>query len=218
MKIKISLFIALILPAIVLGQAPDPTRFAEEVETIEQKDFNIDQNKPIVVFTGSSSVRMWTDVPNYYPQVNAINTAIGGSHYTDLIFYQQELIYDFAPEKIFIYEGDNDIDAGFSPSEILGTAAYLYAQIRQKLPDTQIYLLTPKPSISRWHLKEEYEAFNSLLEDFCKYDENLYFVDVWTPMLNDDGVVRDDIFISDNLHMNETGYKIWGNVLGNFLK
>ena len=40
-------------------------------------------------------------------------------------------------------------------------------------------------------------------------DEGLDFIDVFTPMLGNDGKPRPDLFVADKLHMNETGYKVW---------
>lgn len=38
----------------------------------------------------------------------------------------------------------------------------------------------------------------------------VYYVDVATPFLNDDGSVMTDIFVEDNLHLNDLGNAIWG--------
>lgn len=215
---QLTLLLTLILTTSgIWAQNPDPTRFANEVDAIKNKEFNIDPKKPVVVFTGSSSVRMWKDVQAYYPQVNAINTGFGGSHFTDLIHYRKPLIFDLKPDKLFIYEGDNDISDNKSPAEVLAAAAYLFAEIRRELPDTKIYFISTKPSIARWKYKEQYEQLNALLAQFCEYDEMTYFVDVWTPMMGADNMVLSDIFLGDNLHMNEKGYAIWGRVIGKFL-
>jgi lysophospholipase L1-like esterase len=39
------------------------------------------------------------------------------------------------------------------------------------------------------------------------------FVDVWTPMLDENGEPKKDIFLGDRLHMNAEGYKIWRETL-----
>ncbi len=208
--------VSFIFSSNVYGQ--DPLRFNAEIEVIKNKEFAIDQEKEVVVFTGSSSIRMWTDVQNYYPQINAINTGFGGSHFTDLIHYKDQLISRFNPDRIFIYEGDNDTDSDKTPEEILAAAAYLYGQLRAEFPEAKLYFISPKPSIARWHLQEKYMMVNSLLKQFCEFDKNLTFVDVWSPMIGDDGKPLPDVFIEDNLHMNEKGYSIWGKVIGEYLK
>lgn len=215
-KILLLLFVGFI-PFTQL-QAQDPARFQQEVERLVAKDFKIDENKETVVFTGSSSMRMWTDIQDAFPSVNAINTGFGGSQFSDLIYFRKELIFDYSPDRIFIYEGDNDIAEGKSPSEVLAGAAFLYAKITEQLPDSKIYFISAKPSISRWHLKAEYKQFNELLSEFCEFEESLMFVDVWKPMLNNEGNPKADIFLEDDLHMNSKGYEIWEKTLQPYLQ
>lgn len=210
--LSISLFISINV------SAQDHTRFQGEVDALNAKEFNIDPGKEVVVFTGSSSIRMWKDVQDFYPDINAINTGFGGSHFSDLFQYLDELIFRFDPDKVFIYEGDNDVAGEKKPIQILLHAAMVYGAVKTKLPDAKIYFISPKPSISRWHLKETYEETNSLLRDFCNANENLNYIDVWNPMLNGSGEPISDIFIEDDLHMNAKGYQIWGKVIGEYLK
>lgn len=210
--LSISLFISINV------SAQDHTRFQGEVDALNAKEFNIDPGKEVVVFTGSSSIRMWKDVQDFYPDINAINTGFGGSHFSDLFQYLDELIFRFDPDKVFIYEGDNDVAGEKKPIQILLHAAMVYGAVKTKLPDAEIYFISPKPSISRWHLKETYEETNSLLKDFCNANENLNYIDVWNPMLNGSGEPMSDIFIEDDLHMNAKGYQIWGKVIGEYLK
>lgn len=210
--LSISLFISINV------SAQDHTRFQGEVDALNAKEFNIDPGKEVVVFTGSSSIRMWKDVQDFYPDINAINTGFGGSHFSDLFQYLDELIFRFDPDKVFIYEGDNDVAGEKKPIQILLHAAMVYGAVKTKLPDAEIYFISPKPSISRWHLKETYEETNSLLKDFCNANENLSYIDVWNPMLNNSGEPMSDIFIEDDLHMNAKGYQIWGKVIGEYLK
>lgn len=43
------------------------------------------------------------------------------------------------------------------------------------------------------------------------------YADLWKPMLNKDKEPMDDIFIQDNLHMNEKGYAIWAKTIKKYL-
>lgn len=217
MYLKTSLVIIVILFIPFSGFAQDPTRFQGEVDHLKTKEFVIDDNKEIVVFTGSSSIRMWSNVDDLFSEVNAINTGFGGSHFSDLIHYRDELIFKHNPDKIFIYEGDNDIADGKSPSEIIAGAAFLFAQIKTKLPEAKVYFIAPKPSISRWHLHKEYEETIAMLKQFSSFDESVTFVNVWTPMLNENGEPKADIFIEDDLHMNSKGYEIWAKVIAPYV-
>ena len=44
------------------------------------------------------------------------------------------------------------------------------------------------------------------------------FVNVWSPMLDENKEVRKDIFLDDGLHMNQKGYDIWKKTIEPFLK
>tara|TARA_R110002096_G_scaffold435983_1_gene664834 strand:- start:10788 stop:11456 length:669 start_codon:yes stop_codon:yes gene_type:complete len=198
--------------------AQDPTRFQNEIDALNATEFKIDSKKEVVVFTGSSSVRMWKHVQEDFPFVNAINTGFGGSAMTDLQYYLNDLVFKYNPDKVFIYEGDNDISGSIAPEAVIKTTKEVVASIKAKLPNAQIYLISAKPSILRWSFEKQYMALNKLFEEYSAETEGVTFVDVWNPMLNKEGTPFDDIFLSDNLHMNKKGYVIWAKVVGKYLR
>ncbi len=170
-----------------------------------------------MVFAGSSSIRMWKDVQEYYPNYNVVNNGFGGSQFRDLLYFYRELILKQKPDILFIYEGDNDVAANKRSGLIQREAKELYKQIRQDLPETKIILISPKPSIARWSLKKKYEKLNRRLERYCNRNDNLDYADVWNAMLDEKGIVFQDIFIQDGLHMNKKGYDLWAKVIGKYL-
>jgi lysophospholipase L1-like esterase len=198
--------------------AQDPTRFKSEIEELVQKEHQFEPGKKLVLFTGSSSVRMWKDVAEYFPDYNMINHGFGGSHFSDLIYYYEELISKYNPDYLFIYEGDNDIASNKKPGKILKEAKKLVGHIQQDLPKTKVVLISPKPSVARWHLSKNYQKLNKKLERFAKKTDNLEYADVWSAMLDENDQVFTDVFLDDNLHMNKKGYDIWGKVIGEFME
>ena len=118
-----------------------------------------------------------------------------------------------------IYEGDNDISAGKTTIEIIHASDSLVQLIRSRLGSkTDIVFITPKPSKARWHLKEKYEAYNKALVLWSKKQYGVTVADLWTPMLDKNGIVFQDIFLADGLHMNKQGYDIWGKAIAPLLK
>ena len=106
-----------------------------------------------------------------------------------------------------------------TPEQIFASADSLLTRIRAKLPKTiKIYFISPKPSIVRWQLKDQYIDFNKKLKVWTQSKKNVYFIDVWTPMLNPDGSLKKELFIEDGLHMNRKGYNIWRTVIQQYLK
>jgi lysophospholipase L1-like esterase len=198
--------------------AQQPHRFEKEVKELVAGDSLVSKKK-LILFAGSSSIRMWKDLKADFPGHNVLNHGFGGSDMTDLLNYAKPLIVNYSPAKVFIYEGDNDVNAGKTPEQILAEADKLLMLLRAELPGrVKIIFISAKPSVARWHLKDKYEAFNRQLEQWTKTKKNVLYADVWTPMLDENGEVRKDLFIGDNLHMNRAGYDIWKIVIGRFLK
>ena len=54
---------------------------------------------------------------------------------------------------------------------------------------------------------------NEGMRGIANRERNVYYIDVATPMLRSDGRVRTDLFVADDLHMNQAGYDIWRNVV-----
>ena len=167
-------------------QGQDPLRFEAEVTLMEKNmDSLWDQNTPTLVFTGSSSIRMWADLQERFPDTQILNTGFGGSQASDLLFYLGPLILKYQPEQVFIYEGDNDLAEGKRPGQVLRTFKEIVEKIHHALPGIPIVLISAKPSISRWNLKRKYRRFNRRLERWTRRDPTLLYADVWNPMLTD---------------------------------
>jgi lysophospholipase L1-like esterase len=218
-QIKTCLVIILFLFfGILLSNAQDPNRFKEQVNELTNKEYDFSNDKKSVVFAGSSSIRMWKDVQTYFPDYNVINNGFGGSQFSDLLHFYNELILQPKPEILFIYEGDNDISDKKKPRKIMKEAKQLTEKIKKDLPETRIIFISPKPSIARVQLKNEYIKFNKKLKKYCQKQGDVGFADVWYPMLDSNRNVYKDVFLDDGLHMNKKGYDIWGNVIGKFLE
>ncbi|WP_289041315.1 GDSL-type esterase/lipase family protein [uncultured Zobellia sp.] len=191
--------------------------FKKEVETIVQKNDSLyNPSLESIVFTGSSSIRVWKDLQERFPEYQVLNSGFGGSQAVDLLEFTNDLILKYKPKKVFIYEGDNDIQSKKKPKEIINTLAEIQYIIFTESPQTQIVFISAKPSISRWKLRRKYKRLNRKMEKMTLTDNRLQYVDVWNPMLNG-RKVKQDIFVSDGLHMNSKGYEIWYTVLKDYV-
>lgn len=198
------------------NELPDPMRFAGEIELIKNKTFSKDKER--IVFTGSSSIRMWKDISAYYPEHQIINSGFGGAEMSDLLFHLDHTVLQFAPAKVFIYGGDNDVGSGRSISLVLEQAEEIAETIESKFPDCQIIFISAKPSVLRWYLNSTYEKFNQELEVLASKNSNRRYVNIWDVMLNDRRAVNPSLFIRDGLHMNKAGYDIWGQAIRPFVE
>jgi lysophospholipase L1-like esterase len=88
--------------------------------------------------------------------------------------------------------------------------------IRVALPSTRVSLIAAAPNPARWSQRVEQEAFNAMMKAYAtRYGHD--YIDVWTPMMGEDGTPSRDIYRDDRLHLNEAGYELWRGVVGPFL-
>ena len=218
MKNYLFLLVALCYGLSVNAQETEgPQRFETAVAIYEAEDKQQPFPEGAVLFVGSSSVRMWKSVDSDFPQVPVVNRGFGGSQFSDLLYYLDRLVTCYQPSKIFIYEGDNDISAGEKPQNILKEAIEVRERIARSLPGVPVMFIAAKPSVARWKLRKKYQQLNSMLAVYAAKTPATGFVNVWDPALDANGEVRKDIFLEDNLHMNDQGYAIWKDAIAPFM-
>ena len=200
----------------IFGQ--NPLGYKSEVENIGRLNIMKVNSPDLILFTGSSSIKMWQNVKDYFPAKNIVNTGFGGSQMSDLIFYFDSLILKYTPIQVFIYEGDNDIASGKKAEEVIKDANLLLDKFKKVLPKTKIVFIAVKPSLARWNLKDEYIRYNNLLKMFSAENSNIQFINTWDLFLNEKGTPRKELFIQDGLHMGKPGYDIWAKEIKKIIK
>jgi lysophospholipase L1-like esterase len=197
-----------------LGQE---VRFQQEVAALLEKYPPNDFQEASYLFTGSSSIRLWKDLTSLPADKPILNLGFGGSRADDLNVHLSSLVLPYNPSKIFIYEGDNDLADGMLSLQIINEFFQITQRIHAAFPQSKIYILSPKPSISRWHLKSDYEELNNLLKIFTQGQPYLEFIDLWPSLLSPNGEPNPEFFISDLLHLNDKGYAQWNNLIQPYL-
>ena len=76
------------------------------------------------------------------------------------------------------------------------------------IPEVPIAYIALSPSPSRWNEHEAGDKLNSLIEGYTKTQKNLLFVDESKISLAANGKPRSELFVADQLHFNEKGYKL----------
>lgn len=195
---------------------PDPARFAADIAAFEAWDRQNSAPENAVLFVGSSSIRMWPTAESF-PNLTVINRGFGGSHASDVNHYAERIVTKYNPRTIVFYAGDNDIADGKSPAQVAADFEEFVAIVRAKLPSAEIIYLPIKPSLARWSLWPKMQETNALVKQFVVGQQHVIYVDTATPMLGSDGQPRPEVFLDDGLHMNETGYRVWSEILANKL-
>lgn len=214
---KLFITIALILSSCMLTAQERP--FDKEISQFKTEDSLQQPARNAIVFVGSSSFRMWKDVEKDFPGRKIINRGFGGSSLPHVIAYADEIIIPYKPKQVVIYCGENDFMSDNVTSEIVaGRFITLYNKLRQALPRAEIVYVSMKPSPSRRHLMKDIAEANAAIRKFLQKERRTAYVDIWNDMLDNEGAPREELFLSDMLHMNEKGYAIWQRKLAPHLK
>lgn len=207
-----------VVPEPVPVNDPDPLRFTELVNRYAGLD---SLNAPLanaLLFVGSSSIQGWKSLENDFTEHAVLNRGMGGSHMSDLIFYMNEIVYPHEPAAIFVYEGDNDIAAGKSPERVLSDYKTFVQKVISRWPEMPIYFISIKPSLARIQHLQNMASANALIKAYTQHSETQFYVDIFSPMLGEDGTPRPDIFGHDGLHMNAAGYELWTETIKKVLE
>ncbi|WP_431273811.1 SGNH/GDSL hydrolase family protein [Variovorax ureilyticus] len=171
-----------------------------------------------VLFVGSSTIRMWPHIAQDFPQQPVvINRGFGGSTMEDASLFARDLVVRYKPRLVLVYAGDNDLAENRTPMQVLESFARFANTVRGELPDTRIAYISIKPSPSREKLTAQMREANNAIAAYLRRMPNTEFIDVYTPMLGNDGRPRPELFRADQLHMTDEGYRLWQSVIASHL-
>ncbi len=212
-------FLSLVVVALLaspLGAAPD--YWKKDIQKFLTADAANPPPQDAVLFIGSSSIRMWKTLAKDFPQVKTINRGFGGSELADSVYYADQIAIPYRPRIVVLYAGDNDVANNKSPEQIAADFVAFREKIHAALPQTRIIYLAVKLSPSRMQFRDAALRTNELIAADCAQHPLCTFVDIVTPMLDDAGQPRPELFLSDMLHLSDAGYAIWTRALAPHLQ
>ncbi|GAA5523012.1 GDSL-type esterase/lipase family protein [Aliifodinibius salicampi] len=213
---RILLVLAFLVPSMGWAQTQDgeldPERFRQEIEAFENWDAKNSFPDEAILFVGSSSIRFW-ETHKAFPDYPVINRGFGGSMISDVQYFYKEVIGKYAPALVVFYAGDNDIANEKSVAEVVSDYKALTYRFHKDFPDAKFVYVPIKPSSSRWDYWPAMKEVNQQVKAYNEKREYLYYVDLATPLLGEDGTPDDSLFVEDQLHLNEEGYAVWNQVM-----
>jgi len=190
-------------------------RYADEIKAISHKskkgsgvEKNID-----VLFVGSSSIRGWRTVAEDMKPLSVINNGFGGATIRDILFHYDIVVKPFKPKKIVLYVENDVIPDAAVDTYVLFDLFRLFAhKVGKDFPSATLYIVSIKPSPSRFSMYLKQCEINALLKNFAHNMPNMEYIDVASGMMTPDGIDT-TIFLNDKLHMNAKGYKLWTDII-----
>lgn len=198
-------------------QAQTASRWEKEIAAFEEHDAANPHKAKLILFTGSSSIRRWDDLASYFPGKRVLNRGFGGSHASDLLQLADRITANHKLKQILIYEGDNDIASGKTTDRVITDLKQIVENLRTKYPKVTIGYLSIKPCPARIKFLPQIKEVNRAMQHYLSDKKKTQYIDVFTPLLNDDGSIKPEIFVADGVHMNAEGYQLWARAISPFL-
>ena len=216
--LRLLFLVNFIISSGVLDAQTSPA-FWQDIVAFKKKDSIQAPPSNAILFVGSSSFARWQDVNNYFPDFTIINRGFGGSILTDVIRYTYDIILPYKPKQVVIYCGENDLASADSISSVEAYNRFktLFGMIRTNLPKTNIAFISMKPSPSRASLQDKMKGANQMIKTYIRKQKNASFIDIYDAMLDKKGQMREELYVSDRLHMKPAGYAIWEKAITPFL-
>ena len=104
-------------PATEQKQPLEP-RYEKDIRAFEAADKTNPPPQDAILFVGSSSIRLWTNLAAAFPGHKVLNRGFGGSHLSDSVTFVDRIVTPYKPKLVLLYAGDNDIASGKSPEQI----------------------------------------------------------------------------------------------------
>ena len=89
--------------------APKDVNFEKDIKAYEAAD---KLNPPApggILFTGSSSIRLWKTLKTDFPGLPVINRGFGGSQIYHVTMHADRIVIPYKPRTIVLYSADNDL-------------------------------------------------------------------------------------------------------------
>jgi len=198
--------------------APIESRWRESLEGFAASDRERAPAPGGVVFVGSSSIRLWSDLERDFAAVPIVKRGFGGSRLSDCARYVAQLVLPYKPRTVVVYAGDNDLAEGATPEGVLASYTEFVERVRETLPETRIVYISIKPSPSREALMPLAIQANELIAGYARAHAGLGYIDIYTKMLDDKGRPRAELFLPDALHLNAAGYALWKAAIAEHLR
>jgi lysophospholipase L1-like esterase len=201
--------ISLLAAASTHADSAPPSHWQPDIAAFVAADHEHPPAQHGALFIGSSSIQFWKSLAQDFPGIPVINRGFGGSALPDSTYYADRIVWPYQPKLIVMYAGDNDINDGATPEQVLASFQQFVARAREGVPGVPIVYISIKPSLARLSLWPRMKTANDEIRDWAATQKNVRFVDIAPEMLDAQGKPRPELFRPDGLHMLPAGYALW---------
>ena len=182
--------------------------FGQEIAVLKRRSIQKQQHQNLVVFYGSSTIRLWDKLQKDFPDHHTLNLGFGGAFIHSLSSNFENLFQGLHPKAIVLYLGGNDLSFGLSSKEIIDQIGLFVEMVHQKFPSTKIFNISIKPSFERQELLDVIQQINQGTFALSMQFTYLHQIHLYEALIDENHQIRSDVFLQDGLHLNKIGYGV----------
>lgn len=186
-------------------------KWSKDMERIAALDAQENDPANAVLFIGSSSIRLWSDIEADMQPWPVIERGYGGAKFSDLAVLADRIIQPHRFRALAIFVA-NDITGAVNDlptDEVVRLFQHVVATARQHAPEAPIFLIEITPTPKRWEAWEKIQQVNAALRMACEAENNLHYIATADQYLDAQGQPIVELFTEDRLHQNRDGYARW---------
>jgi hypothetical protein len=218
LAILVGLFLALVSASVwlyVLFHMQRADFWEFQIRAFEKADQLRPPEPGSIVFTGSSSIRLWRTLERDMAPLRVLNRGFGGCHLAHVNYYFERVILPYRPRAVVLYAGENDLGAlsRKTPEAVFEDFKLLVRMVQETLPGTRVYFLAIKRSPFRRRRWAAMDQANRHVREFAANCNGVAFIDTCTPMLDAAGRPRQEFLPWYRFHLTTNGYKLWASIV-----
>ena len=194
-------------------------RFEDEIRRYELLSKDAPPTSENTIFIGSSNFAWWgSDLEKRFEQFQAVNRGFGGAHTTDLLSALPRLVLPYKPNRIVVFIGGNDIAYYTEPENVFENFKQILGQIWTANPKTEVFFVSPTHAPIRKKYWQQMDRYDQKVFDLSQRLDGLYHIDITNPMNDAHGKVRENLYLTDGLHLNKMGRDLWGHLIASAIE
>jgi lysophospholipase L1-like esterase len=176
--------------------------YSEKLETYKKENELYDDYEVDIVFLGDSLTDGY-DVKAYYSEYLVSNRGIGGATTIGLENRLEVSAYELKPKVLVMLIGANNM------SEMFTNYEDILKGFKENLPNTKIVILSlTAMGGEHWGKKNELAAYNNVKIKKYAIKYGYYYVDLFTPLFDEDKGEVYDGYTIDGGHFTKEGYDV----------
>jgi lysophospholipase L1-like esterase/1-acyl-sn-glycerol-3-phosphate acyltransferase len=192
--------------------------FEQEIAVLKRQSVQKQQQQNLIVFYGSSTIRLWDRLQKDFPTHKTLNLGFGGAFVHSLITHFETLFQGLQPKAIVLYLGGNDLSLNLSAKEIIDQIGAFVGLVHRKFPSAIIFIISIKPSFERQGLLKVIQQINQGVHELSLQLPHLNQIKLYEALLDENEKIRSDVLLQDGLHLNKLGYEILKSQVDKALK